>query len=106
MNHTPLLLAGLLVFAIALPATAADKAAPDPTVTAAIEAAEAANKKAASVGGEWRDTGKMIKGARTAAMEGDNAKAGKLAATARFQAESGYEQAMSQKKMGTPSYLK
>ena len=43
--------------------------------SAAIEKAETARKKAASVGGEWRDTGKMIKKAKAAAKNGDYDKA-------------------------------
>ena len=79
----------------------------------------AAADKAASVGGEWRDTrwnkstfvkwknaeGKTIKGsfvgiADAAAAEGDYAKATELLNTAKFQAEMGYNQAMEQKGAG------
>lgn len=71
----------------------------------AVTAAEAARKKAASVGGEWRDTGKLIKKARAAAEMGEYAKAVELATTARKQGELGYEQAMGQKNAGIPSYM-
>ena len=71
-----------------------------------IAEAEAARKKAASVGGEWRDTGKMIKQAQAAVKAGEHDKAIKIATTAKRQGELGYEQAMSQKSLRMPSYLK
>lgn len=67
---------------------------------AAVAAAEASRTKAASVGGEWRDTGKMIKSAQEAAAAGDYAKAMKLVDEARLQGEIGYEQAMAQQAAG------
>jgi hypothetical protein len=67
--------------------------------------ATAAQKKAASVGGEWRDTGKMMKEAEEAAKAGDYAKAKALADKATFQYQAGYEQAQSQKNVGNPRYL-
>jgi len=67
---------------------------------AAIEAAKASQKKAAAVGGQWRDTGKLIKKAEAAAKDGKKGKAAKLAATAENQGKLGYEQAMSQKDAG------
>ena len=73
--------------------------------TAAIDAAESARKKAASVEGEWRDVGKTIKQAKAAADEGDYAKAEKLANKARMQSEMGYQQAMDQQTVELPSYL-
>ncbi|MGD2117596.1 MAG: hypothetical protein PVG66_04495 [Chromatiales bacterium] len=85
----------------------------------ALAAATAAVKKAASVGGEWRDTawkkstfvsyktadGKTVKGsymdiAAVAAKEGNYEKAVSLLETARFQGEMGYKQAMQQKNAG------
>ncbi len=71
----------------------------------AVTAAEAARKNAASVGGEWRDTGKLIKKAKAAAEKGEYAKAIELAETARKQGELGYQQAMDQKNIGLPTYL-
>ena len=73
---------------------------------AAVEKAEASRKKAGSVGGEWRDTGKMIKKAKAAAKKGDYEKALKLANTAYRQGELGYRQAMSQKDVGFPAYMR
>jgi hypothetical protein len=73
---------------------------------AAIEKAEDARQKAASVGGEWRDTGKLIKQAQEAAKSEDYATAIKLANEAFRQGELGYQQAMSQKNAGFPSYMK
>lgn len=73
---------------------------------AAVEKADASRKKAASVGGEWRDTGKMIKQANAAAKKGDYKRALKLANTAYRQGELGYQQAMDQKDAGFPSYMR
>ena len=73
---------------------------------AAIAAAEKSRKQAASVEGEWRDTGKFIKKAQEALKKGDTKKAIKLASFAERQGKYGYEQAMSQKDFKMPSYLK
>lgn len=80
----------------------ADKA----SAAAAISAADDARKKAASVDGEWRDTGKLIKKAKQAASKGDFNKAVKLANKAQRQGKHGYEQAVAQKDLKMPSYLK
>lgn len=69
----------------------------DGHVGKAIDAAKAAQKKAASVDGEWRDTGKMIKQAEELASEGKADEAIELAKKAQLQGEAGYEQAMGQK---------
>ena len=71
-----------------------------------IAAADAARKKAGSVGGEWRDTAKMIKKANKAASAKNYAAAVKIANKAREQGELGYQQAVSQKELKMPSYLK
>jgi hypothetical protein len=73
---------------------------------AAIAAADKARKKAAGVEGEWRDIGKMLKKAKKAVEKGDYAKATKLAKKAKRQGELGYQQAVSQKELKMPSYLK
>ncbi|MEA3274176.1 MAG: rhodanese-like domain-containing protein [Pseudomonadota bacterium] len=100
--------AGILAAALAagLPTTtwAGDKA-DKATFEKSLTAAEEARKKAASAGGEWRDTGKIIKKAKAAAKEGDYAKAVKLADKAKRQGELGYEQAMDQKDAGMPAYM-
>jgi len=83
-------------------ATAGDAAAYEKTMKAAL----AAQKAAASVGGEWRDTGQMIKDAEAAAKAGDYDKATKLAEEARQQGELGHKQALAEKKAGMPAYLK
>ncbi|MCG8004328.1 MAG: SoxXA-binding protein [Candidatus Thiodiazotropha lotti] len=70
-----------------------------------IDAADAARKQAAEVGGEWRDTGKMIKKAKGLLKKGDFVAAAKLANKAAKQGHLGYEQAMSQKELKLPSYL-
>lgn len=72
----------------------------------AIDAAEDARKKAASVKGEWRDTGKMIEAAQKALESGDPGKAIKLADEAHKQGDLGYQQAMAQKKLRLPAYFK
>lgn len=72
----------------------------------AIEKAEAAQQKASSVKGEWRDTGKLIKKAKAAAAKGDYASGTQLANTAYRQGELGYQQAMHEKDAGFPSYMR
>lgn len=59
---------------------------------AAIVFASDANKRAAAVGYEWRDTGKFIKKAKAAAAKGDDQKAIKLANQAKLQADLAYNQ--------------
>jgi hypothetical protein len=63
---------------------------------AAIAAAKDAQKQANSVGGEWRDTGKMIKKAEKLLKEGKTEEAAKLAQEAEAQGMLGYMQATSQ----------
>ena len=71
-----------------------------------VNEAIAAQKKANSVGGEWRDVKKFIDGAKKAAAEGKHEEAMKLAQKAKTQSELGYEQAVSQQgKIQIPSYL-
>ncbi|MGB5329045.1 MAG: hypothetical protein WBO58_12540, partial [Gammaproteobacteria bacterium] len=65
---------------------------------ASIAAAKEARKQANSVGGEWRDTGKMIKKAEKLLKEGKNKEAAKLAQEAEAQCMLGYMQATSQTK--------
>jgi len=72
---------------------------------AALAAAKSEIKKAHAVGGEWRDTGKLLKKADKAAAEGNYGDATKLAEKARFQAVMGQEQAASQVNAGNPAYL-
>ena len=71
----------------------------------ALASAKAEIKKAAAVGGEWRDTGALIKKAEAAAASGDYATAKKLADRARFEAEMGQTQAAEQRDVGDPGYL-
>lgn len=73
-----------------------------------IASAETAQKKAASVGGEWRDVGKFIKAAKTALKNGDKKKATKLAKKALQQSKDGYSQAMRQAEVALelPAYMK
>jgi hypothetical protein len=78
---------------------------PKAALDKAIADAESARKKAASVDGEWRDTGKMIKEAEAAGAAGDFAKGIKLANEAQKQGELGYAQAMHEKGAGFPDYM-
>jgi hypothetical protein len=94
MQHsmkTTLLAATFAIFSSGYLATAnaADAAA-------AISAAKDAQKQASSVGGEWRDTGKMIKKAEQLLKEGKTEEAAKLAQQAEAQGMLGYMQATSQ----------
>ena len=73
-------------------------AADNTQAQSAIVAAENAQKKAASLDGEWRDTGKIIEKAKAAQAEGKYDQAVKLANKAERQGELGYEQAHSQEK--------
>ena len=72
----------------------------------AYEAAVAAQQKAASVSGEWRDTAKMLQQAQKMAGEGDFEGAVKLAQQAEHQGQRGYEQMTSQAgKVGLDPFL-
>ncbi|MFZ0788148.1 MAG: hypothetical protein WAM94_00820, partial [Chromatiaceae bacterium] len=88
---------------------AGDSAPVDPGAKAgaeqAIADAEAARKKAATVGGEWRDTAKMIKEAQDLVKSGEYDKAIKLANMAKRQGELGYAQSLAEKNAGFPSYM-
>ena len=79
----------------------------DPEFVKLLKEAKAAQKKANSVGGEWRDVGKTLKEAEKAAKEGDMKKAKKLVAKAKLQSEIGYNQSVEQKgNVRHPSFLK
>ncbi|MCG6965909.1 MAG: hypothetical protein LJE59_05325 [Chromatiaceae bacterium] len=93
-----ILIGGLMVVGTV---SAADKAEAE----AAIGAAKAAQKEAAAVGGEWRDTGDMIGAAEKAAEEGNFGNAVELAKKAEAQGMLGKEQAASQINAGNPKYL-
>lgn len=62
-------------------------------------------EKAKKVGGEWRDSGKMLKKALAKAQQGDYPAALKLLKVVNFQAKRGYQQSMAQKNIGNPDYL-
>ena len=91
----------LMAVLLGAPAMAADQAGYDKAAAAAKAALEAA----AAVGGEWRDSRKLLKKATQAAAKGDFATATKLAETARFQGTKGQEQAKAEQDVGNPSYL-
>jgi len=71
----------------------------------AIAAAESARKKAASVGGEWRDTATLIKDAEDAVKTGEYGKALEIATKAKHQGELGYGQAMAEADADFPPYM-
>ena len=75
-------------------------------IQAMINHAEKARKKAASVGGEWRDIHKFIKKAKKALAAGKYEKAIALAKKSIRQAEMGYKQMMDQKNSYMPGYFK
>jgi hypothetical protein len=106
MKSIPYLRSLLLATTIAVLSIGTAQADPAADTTAVIEKAEAARQKAASVGGEWRDTGKLIKKAKHAAKEENFTAAQVWAKQALHQGELGYQQAMQQKDVGFPSYLK
>ena len=82
-------------------APAAKKATP---CQSELAAANAAKKKAASVGGEWRDIGKILKKAKKALKAGDAGTCVKLANKARRQGEIGYAQALAEQTNTANSY--
>jgi hypothetical protein len=82
-------------------AVAADQAAYDK----AVADAKAALAVAGKAGGEWRDSGEMLKKADELAKAGDFAGAIKLADEAAFQGRMGAQQANEQANAGNPSYL-
>ena len=85
------------ITAMALCLAAASAFAGNGEVESAIAAATAAADRAASIGGEWRDTRSIIKEAKAAAAEGKMEQALKLAKKAREQGELGYAQAARQR---------
>lgn len=105
MNSIQSLCTTLLVASIAALPIGILQADPAADAASAIDKAESARQKAASVGGEWRDTNKMIKQARAAAQKGDFTTAQTLANQAYHQGEWGYQQAVREKDADFPSYL-
>jgi rhodanese-related sulfurtransferase len=72
----------------------------------AIEEAEAARATAASVGGEWRDTAKLIKEAESLLPTRQYTKAIEIANKAKRQGELGYEQAMQEQDADFPDFMR
>ena len=83
-------------FAVCSGASLISANAADMSPEAAIAAAKDARKQAKSVGGEWRDTGKMIKKAEALLKAGKTEEATKMAEAAEAQGMLGYMQATSQ----------
>lgn len=73
---------------------------------ALIADAEAAQKKAISVGGEWLDVDETIKSAKALAGAGEFDKAAEAASAAKFQCERGYEQALAERGANFPDYVR
>lgn len=73
---------------------------------AAYAQAEAARKRAAEVGFEWRDTKKLLWYAKQYAEKGDYDKAQELAVKAKRQGELGVEQAKIQEKAWKDAVLR
>lgn len=71
----------------------------------AVKDAKSAIKQAASMGHEWRDSGKFLKDAAKAADAGDYDKAIKLANKAKREGELGYKQALAEKNSHPPAVL-
>ncbi len=80
MKKIPLL---IVAAALSLSACASGPVHSKDEALNAIKAAEQANKKAKSVGNEWKNTGKIIKKAKAALKKADYDKAIKLANKAR-----------------------
>lgn len=79
--------------------------AEETAVEQAIAAAESARQRAASVGGEWRDTALLIARAKELARAGQIQQAIELADQARRQGELGYEQALREQQADFPAYV-
>jgi len=86
-------------------AAPAAKSADQVAYEKAVAEAGAEKKKAAAVGGEWRDIGDFLKKADEEAKKGDYKAATALAEKAKFQAMAGQKQAKEQANVGNPSYL-
>ena len=89
-----------ILFLAGCASTSATKMVGDGDFDSMVKEAKASIKKAASVDGEWRDSGKFLKQAEAAAKKGDMKNAIKLVKKASDQGKIGYEQAMAQKDAG------
>ena len=86
---------GLLLTTATVPAFAATPT--QESFETVYDEAKEARMRAAQVGGEWRDVGKILADAKKAADAGDMDKAVGLATMARDHSELGYHQAISQR---------
>jgi chitodextrinase len=75
-------------------------------VDSVIKKAEVARQRVAAVNGEWRDTEKLIQQAKSEVQEGKLTNALTLANQAYHQGELSYQQAMKQKDLDFPTYLR
>jgi len=90
----------LLAASAALLLQACANTPPVSDAKAAISAAEQKTKQARKVDNEWRDTGKIIKKAKTAMKKGDIETAIKLANKASRQSDNALKQYAEQKNAG------
>ncbi len=95
MTRSPFMVAGVLV-ALATGTACAGNTSQGGGYEQLRATAEASIDKAASVGGEWRDSRKLLESADKAASEGQLDRAVALAEQAKRQGELGYAQAVSQ----------
>jgi hypothetical protein len=101
MKAKQILVAGAAALLLCGGAQAATKAEANNAISAAKAAVAAANK----AGNSWRDTGKIIKRAESAAAEGNYGQAMTLAQAAQFQGKTAEEQSVEASNSGNPSYL-
>jgi len=92
----------LLVALLSACASTTEKGSGNPDLERLIEDAEEAIDKAASIGGEWRDSRTILDKAREAGQRGELEQATKLAEQAKKQGEMGYQQAQEQKISASP----
>lgn len=103
LRLSPMILTLFLSLTSNLPAADQPDAA---AFAASLAAAKAAQKKADSVGGEWRDIGEFLQKAEELAKKNQWSEAIQLTEKARKHSELGYVQALDQKNADFPAYMK
>ena len=98
----------VMTVAVGCASTQQEESAPaakkDAACQSELAAADAARKKAASIGGEWRDIGKILKKAKAALKAGNADECVKLANKALRQGEIGYAQALAEQTKQANNY--
>ncbi|MEK6748304.1 MAG: hypothetical protein AABY83_03750 [Pseudomonadota bacterium] len=97
MKYLTLLVGAVWLAGCAGMATTGSSGACGDDVACVISSAEAAVKKAGSVGAAWRDSDSLIKNAKDAEKAGDGKKAIQLATRAEREGLLAYEQGVAQK---------